>query len=336
MTDLQIYRPTPDELAYTFGGRPPVRTVRPGEALQVYTEDCFGGKVTGLDTLPTAVCRFPYLNPVTGPFHVDGAEPGDTLALHFATIEPARDWAVSSTFPHFGALTSTSHTATLQPPLEERVWWYELDRAGGTVRYRARNSDFAVDLPLDPMHGTVGVAPAAFEARMTITPDAHGGNMDTPELRAGVTVYFGVNVDGALFALGDGHARQGHGEVSGVAVEAAMRTTLVVELLKGVPTPWPRLESDEFLMSTGSARPLEDAFRISQLDLVTWVGGLTGLDELDAYQLVSQAGEAPVGNVCDTNYTMVAKVAKRYLGRAAATEAYHGVHRRLREIVAAL
>jgi acetamidase/formamidase len=164
---------------------------------------------------------------------------------------------------------------------------------------------------------------------MTITPDAHGGNMDTPELRAGVTVYFGVNVDGALFALGDGHARQGHGEVSGVAVECAMRTTLVVELLKGVPTPWPRLESDEFLMSTGSARPLEDAYRISQHDLVTWVGGLTGLDELDALQLVSQAGEAPVGNVCDTNYTMVAKVAKRYLRGA---EAYDGVHARLRGI----
>jgi acetamidase/formamidase len=333
MSELHVYRPAPEELAYTFGGRPAVKRVRPGDVLQVFTEDCFGGKVTSVDALPTAVCQFPYLNPVSGPFHVDGAEPGDTLALHFASIRPARDWAVSSTFPHFGALTSTSHTATLQPPLEERVWWYELSPDSGTVRYRARNSDFTVDLPLDPMHGTVGVAPGAFESRMTITPDAHGGNMDTPELRAGVTVYFGVNVDGALFALGDGHARQGHGEVSGVAVEAAMQTTVVVELLKAVPTPWPRLESDEFLMSTGSARPLEDAFRISQHDLVTWVSGLTALDLLDAYQLVSQAGEAPVGNVCDTNYTMVAKVAKRYLG---AVSAYDGVHSRLRQMAATL
>ncbi|MEU7865206.1 acetamidase/formamidase family protein [Dactylosporangium sp. NPDC049140] len=327
MTELHEYEPKADELAYTFGGRSPVRRVRPGDVLRVYTEDCFGGRVTGIDTLPTSVVEFPFLNPVSGPFFVEGAEPGDTLALHFVSLEPARDWAVSSTFPHFGALTSTSHTATLQPPLEERVWVYELSK--NIVRFSARNSDFVVDLPMDPMHGTVGVAPAAFEARMTITPDAHGGNMDTPELRAGVTVYFGVNVDGALFALGDGHARQGHGEVSGVAVECAMRTTLVVELLKGVPTPWPRLESDEFLMSTGSARPLEDAYRISQHDLVTWVGGLTGLDELDALQLVSQAGEAPVGNVCDTNYTMVAKVAKRYLRGA---EAYDGVHARLRGI----
>jgi hypothetical protein len=87
------------------------------------------------------------------------------------------------------------------------------------------------------------------------------------------------------------------------------------------------LETDAALMSTGSARPLEDAYRISQHDLVTWTAGLTGLDVLDAYQLISQAGEAPVGNVCDPNYTMLAKVGKQYLGTA---RAYDGVHARLR------
>ncbi|MEU7822515.1 acetamidase/formamidase family protein [Catellatospora sp. NPDC049133] len=332
MSEYIEFNPTPEQLAYTFGPNPPVAKVRPGDVLKIRTEDCFGGVVRGFGDLPSQVCRFPYLNPVTGPFFVEGAEPGDTLALHFVSITPARDWAVSSTFPHFGALTSTSHTATLQPPLEERVWVYDIDLAAGVARYSARNSDFTVDLPLDPMHGTVGVAPGAFEARMTITPDAHGGNMDTPELRAGVTAYFGVNVEGALFAVGDGHARQGQGEVSGVAVEAAMETVLVVDLIKGVGTPWPRLESDSHLMATGSARPLEDAFRISQHDLVTWVSELTGLDLLDSLQLVSQAGEAPVGNVCDTNYTMVAKVAKAYLGRAGA---YDGVHNRLKALGAA-
>ena len=329
MSEVREYTPTPEELSYTFGGRAPVARLKPGDTLRVYTEDCFGGVVRGPEDLPSVVCEFPYLNPVSGPFYVEGAEPGDTLAVHFTSIVPARDWAVSSTFPHFGALTSTSHTATLQPPLEERVWRYDVDVAASLVRFSAARSDFTVDLPMDPMHGTVGVAPAAFEARMTITPDAHGGNMDTPELRAGVTAYFGVNVEGALFALGDGHCRQGHGEVSGVAVEAAMRTTVVVDVIKGVATPWPRLESDEFVMSTGSARPLEDAYRISQHDLVTWAAELTGLDLLDAYQLVSQAGEAPVGNVCDPNYTMVAKVAKRYLGRV---DVYGGVHQRLRQV----
>ncbi|MEV0628437.1 acetamidase/formamidase family protein [Nonomuraea wenchangensis] len=323
------YHPKPEELSYTFGGRPPVGKVRPGTILEIFTEDCFGGLVRTVDDLPSRVCEFPYLNPVTGPFHVEGAEPGDTLALHFVRITPARDWAVSTTFPHFGALTGTHTTAMLQPPLEERVWRYDLDLDKGVAVYHARSSDFSVELPLDPMHGTVGVAPGANEARMTITPDAHGGNMDTPELRAGVTVYLGVNVEGGLFAIGDGHARQGHGEVCGTAVESAMNTVVAVELIKGVATPWPRLEDDLHLMSTGSARPLEDAYRISQHDLVTWAAELTGLDTLDAYQLVSQAGEAPVGNVCDTNYTMVAKLPKAYLGGPGV---YESAHERLRAL----
>ncbi|WP_248961088.1 acetamidase/formamidase family protein [Sphaerisporangium perillae] len=323
------YRPAADELSYTFGGRPAVGTIKPGSIVELFTEDCFGGRVRTLDDLPSQVCEFPYLNPVTGPFHVEGAEPGDTLALHFISIEPARDWAVSTTFPHFGALTGTHTTAMLQPPLEEVVWMYEVDVDRRVVRYQARRGDFSVEMPLDPMHGTVGVAPAASEARMTITPDAHGGNMDTPELRAGVTVYLGVNVEGGLFSIGDGHCRQGHGEVCGTAVEAAMNTVVAVELIKGVVTPWPRLEDDGHLMSTGSARPLEDAYRISQHDLVTWTSSLTGLDQLDAYQLVSQGGEAPVGNVCDTNYTMVAKIPKAYLGTP---EVYESAHTRLREL----
>ncbi|TDE57936.1 acetamidase [Nonomuraea mesophila] len=325
------YHPAPEDLSYTFGGRAPVGKVRPGTIVELYTEDCFGGLVRRVDDLPSQVCEFPYLNPVTGPFHVEGAEPGDTLALHFISITPARDWAVSTTFPHFGALTGTHTTAMLQPPLEERVWRYDIDLAKGVAVYHARTSDFSVELPLDPMHGTVGVAPAANEARMTITPDAHGGNMDTPELRAGVTVYLGVNVEGGMFSIGDGHGLQGHGEVCGTAVESAMNTVVAVDLIKGVATPWPRMEDDLHLMSTGSARPLEDAYRISQHDLVTWTSELTGLDTLDAYQLVSQAGQAPVGNVCDTNYTMVAKLAKTYTGGAAV---YDSAHARLRTLAA--
>ncbi|MFG1603715.1 acetamidase/formamidase family protein [Actinoplanes sp. NPDC049265] len=331
MTDVVSYRPSPEELAYTFGGREPVRRVRPGTILELYTEDCFGGRVRTVDDLPSQVCEFPYLNPVTGPFFVEGAAPGDTLAVHFVSITPARDWAVSSTFPHFGALTATHTTAMLHPPLDELVWRYEIDKAAGTVRYQARRGDFSVDLPLDPMHGTAGVAPGAFESRMTIVPDVHGGNMDTPELRAGVTAYFGVNEPGALFALGDGHCRQGDGEVCGTGVEAAMDTVVILDLIKGATTPTPRLETDTSLMSIGSARPLEDAYRMSQHDLVTWSGGLLGLDELDAYQLISQAGQAPVGNVCDPNYTMLARVDKRYLGSAVA---YENIHARLRATAA--
>ncbi|PPK62559.1 acetamidase/formamidase family protein [Actinokineospora auranticolor] len=315
------------EPAYAFGGRAPAMTVAPGTVVELSTEDCFGGAVRGIDDLPSQVCTFPYLNPVTGPIAVEGAEPGDTVAVHFVDIRPTRDWAISTTFPHFGALTATHTTAMLHDALPERVWRYDVDAERGICRFNARDSDLSIELPLDPMHGTVGVAPAAHEVIMSITPGAHGGNMDTPEMRAGTTAYFGVNVPGALISLGDGHCRQGEGEVCGTAVEAAMSTVIVVDLIKGVSTPWPRLESDTHLMSTGTARPLEDAFRISQHDLVTWTADLLSLDALDAYQFVSQAGLAPAGNVVDTNYTMLAKLPKRYL---AETRAYEDVHTRLR------
>jgi acetamidase/formamidase len=326
---LEVVRFQPERYAWTFGGVAPAARVVPGSVLEVFTEDCFAGRVRGPDDLVSRVCEFPYLNPQTGPFWVEGAEPGDTLAVHFVEITPARDWGASTTVPLFGALTSTHLTATLQDPLPERVWMWELDARAGVCRFTAKDSDFSAALPLDPMHGTVGVAPANLEVRSALVPDAFGGNMDTPEMRAGTTCYLGVNVEGALFSLGDGHARQGEGETCGVAVETAMNTVLVIDLIKGRPCPWPRLESATHLMTTGSARPLEDAFRIAQTELVRWLGEELGLSALDAYQFLTQAVESPLANVCDTNYTSVAKVRKDWLP---AVLAFSGTHQRLTEL----
>ena len=321
--EVVSYHPEPNEFAWTFGGVAPVRTVRPGDILELWTEDAFGGKVRTNNDFVSRVIEFPFVNPQTGPFFVEGASPGDTLALHFISIEPARDWAAS---------TSTTHTPTLQDPLPEVVWIYEVDRGSRTVAFSAVRGDFTITLPLEPMHGTVGVAPASLEARSSLVPDAHGGNMDTPEMRAGATCYLGVNVEGALLSIGDGHYRQGEGESCGVAVEGAMNTVVAVEVVKGADTPWPRIENDDYIMSTGSARPLEDAFRIAHWDLVQWLAADYGLDPLDGYQLLTQIAETPVANVCDPNYTFVAKAAKRYLPRA---EIYGGVRGRLLEIAGA-
>jgi len=325
--DVISYRPEPSEFAWTFGGVKPVRMVKPGDVLELWTEDCFAGKVRTSQDFVSKVIDFPFVNPQTGPFYIDGAQAGDTLAVHFIAIEPARDWAASTTVPLFGALTSTTHTPTLQDPLPEIVWIYQVDKQKRTVRFEAPGGGYAVELPLDPMHGTVGVAPAAFEARSCLVPDAHGGNMDTPEMRAGVTCYLGVNVEGALFSIGDGHCRQGEGESCGVAVEAAMDTVVAIDLLKGLQTAWPRIENDDYIISTGSARPLEDAFRIAHWDLVHWLASDYGLDRMDAYQLLSQIAESPVANVCDPNYTFVAKAAKRFLPTA---PAYDGKHEEMK------
>ena len=319
--------PLPDQYSYVFGGREPLLSVAPGDLVEMSTEDCFGGRVTSPDDRPSEVVPFAELNPVSGPIEVRGAEPGDMLAVHFVSIVPARPQAISCTFPFFGALTSTHETAMLGAPLEERVWFYDIDLKAWTATFSARNSDYRIDLPLDPMHGTVGVAPASGEVRLVVTPSTHGGNMDTPEARAGTTLYLPVNVAGAMLSLGDGHARQGEGEVCGTGLESAMNSVIAIDLIKGGAPAWPRLESDEFLMTTGSVRPLEDAFRISQKELVDWTSDLTGMDALDSYQLVSQLGLAPAANVCDPNYTMVAKLPKWSVGTA---QAYGGVHARLR------
>lgn len=329
MTDVYQLAPSAEQYSFHFGGDQPLLRVPSGAIIEVTTEDCFGGYVRTVDDLPSKVCRFPFLNPVSGPIFVEGAEPGDALAVHFIEVKPRRDWAVSSTFPHFGALSTTHTTAMLHDALEERVWLFEIDHERGTCRYSARNSDYVVDLPLDPFHGTVGVAPDAFERIVSLTPSFHGGNMDTPETRAGATLYLPVFRDGALLGLGDGHCRQGEGEVSGVAVEAAMTTTIAVEVIKGAGISTPRLEDDGHIMSVGSVKPLEDAFRISQADMVSWVSTLTGLDTLDALGLVTQTVLSPAGNVVDTNYTMVAKLPKYVLNKASVWDDVHG---RLREV----
>src|SRR5919199_5383512 len=161
--DVVEYAPTRQEYAYTFGGAPPAMRVRPGTALRLWSDDAFGGALRSVDDVSSAKVDLRFVNPQTGPFHVEGAEPGDTLALHFVALEPARDWGASAAIPFFGGLTSTDRTATLQDPLPDTTWIYELDRTRNTVTFAARHSELAVELPVEPMLGTVGVAPTGGE-----------------------------------------------------------------------------------------------------------------------------------------------------------------------------
>jgi acetamidase/formamidase len=310
---VPVYEPDKDDLVFSFGGVDWRWRVRPGQVFEVFTEDCFCGRLRAVTDLPSQCIEYPFVNPQTGPFYVEGAEPGDTLAVHLVGVEPARDWAVSTTVPLFGALTSSKYTPTLQSPLPEMTWIYQVDLQARQVLFAARDSDHQVSLPMEPFLGTIGVAPAAREVRSAVVPEAFGGNMDTPEAKPGATLYFGVNEPGALLSLGDGHYRMGEGEVCGVAVEGAMRTRLIVEIIKGVYCEWPRIEDDDFIMVAGSYRPLEDAYRIAHTELVRWVAQETQLSLMDSYQLVSQTSLPRIANVCDPNYTIVARMPKRVL-----------------------
>ncbi|MBK5217424.1 MAG: acetamidase/formamidase family protein [Propionibacteriales bacterium] len=317
------YKPERSQFAYTFGGAAPVMRVRPGTVLQLWSEDAFNHALTSVNDVASKVLDFRYLNPQTGPFYVEGAEPGDTLAIHVIDLTPARSWGASAAIPFFGGMTSTDRTALLQQALPEATWIYEVDSQAGTVGFQSRFGDFEVALPLAPMLGTVGVAPAGGEVRSSLVPERFGGNMDTPEMKAGTTAYLGVNVEGALFSIGDGHYRQGEGEACGTAVEGAMNSTIMVELIKGKAPLWPRLETDDHWMVVGSSRPMEDSWRIAQLEMIRWFGELFDLHEMDAYQLLSQVTEAPIANVVDPNYSVVIKVRKSLFPTSHAFDRMH-------------
>ncbi len=138
--------------------------------------------------------------------------------------------------------------------------------------------------------------------------------MDAPEVRPGTTVYLPIFHDGAYFYFGDGHARQGHGEVAGTGLETSMDVVLQLDLIEGKTIDWPRLEDDRHIMVAGSARPLIDAFRIAHVELVEWLEEY-GFGRWDAYQLLGQLAESTIANVVDSAYTVVAKFPKRYLPR---------------------
>lgn len=321
------YIPKHDELKYTFGGHQPVLTLERGAILESWTEDCFDGAVKSPGDLPSKVAPIGHDNPQTGPFEINGAEPGDVLAVHIIDLEPAKGYGVSSNYPGFGALTATEYTALLNPPLEEKMWWYTVDKQRNSVSTAIGSRK--VELPMHPFLGCIATAPQRGEVRWTVTPEAYGGNMDYWGVSKGSTVYLPVNVKGALLEFGDGHLLQGEGEIIGTAVESSLNVTLRVDVIKGRSISWPRLENDEYLMTTGSYRPLEDAVRIAYTELVHWLTEDYGLTTMDAYELCSQTGIIDVAQVCDPNYTVVAKIAKKYLPSA---KAFGGIHDALKRL----
>jgi acetamidase/formamidase len=307
------WTPSHEELVYTFGGAAPRQRIRPGTRVVTWTEDCFDGAVKTPRDLPSRVMAPGHDNPQTGPFHVEGAEPGDTLAVHLIRVEPARPYAVSSFGPGFGALVGTDRTAMLGSDFPETTWRYDVDAARGIARTVSGDGSLAWEIPLAPFLGCLGVAPAGGEVRTTIVPGPFGGNMDCPEVRAGNTVFFGVNVPGALLSLGDGHYAMGEGEIMGAAVEGAMNVELYVELLKRQATPVPRIENLDEVMFVGSGRPLEDAARVAFKSMVNWVQAHTRLGEMDAYQFVSQNSRAMIVELVDPEYTVLVRLDKSRL-----------------------
>ena len=285
----------------------PVMTVSPGDRIAVETRDAFSGLIKTEQDKPSEKIRMPFANPQNGPIMVEGAEPGDALAVHIEKMQPRGEQprGTCAMIPEFGALTGTSYTATLNDPLPEIV--RKIVVTDETVEWSQR-----VTLPYQPHIGTLSCSPE-IDSISSLTPDNHGGNMDLPDMGPGTVTYLPVRVPGARLFIGDAHACQGDGEVCGVAVEHASLTTIRVDLIKNWAIEWPRLESDELIMAIGSARPLEDATRIAYRELIRWMVASHGFDQWDAYMMLSQCGRVRLGNFVDPKYTVGAAVAKNYL-----------------------
>lgn len=299
----------PGQGAYVIGPyNEPVATVTPGEKVVIETMDAFENRITSPDDDITQIITLPFVNPLTGPIYVEGAEKGDTLAVTIHDIEVTRNYGVSALIPDFGGLCGTVFTRTLQPALPAKVMIHPINDGHIT---------FSEDLPIaaipyEPFYGTIGTAPE-IEAISSLAPGFHGGNMDAADVCPGNTVFLPVNVPGALFHVGDGHAAQGDAEVCGVATEIPTRGTFTFDVIKGSVIGTPRVDSDEFIMAIGSARPMEDAARIAFYELIMWLEADYGIDRLVAYQLCSQVARVRLANMVDILYSVVAKFPKKYL-----------------------
>ena len=307
------YIPKHEELTYTFGGVPAVKRIKSGTRIVSWTEDCFDGDVKTAADLPSKVMKPGHDNPQTGPFHIEGAEPGDTVSVHIIRLEPARVYGIASFLPGFGAVVPTEQTAVLGSSFPETTWRYDLNATRDVARGRSRDGRYTWDVPLRPFLGCLGVAPAMNEARSTIVPGPFGGNMDCPEVRPGNTVFLGVNVPGAMLSFGDGHYAMGEGEIIGTAIEGAMDVEVYVELIKKQATPVPRIENADEVMFVGSGRPLEDAARVAYKAMIGWVKERTGMSELDTYSFVSQNTRGTIVQMVDPEYTVLVGIPKNRL-----------------------
>ena len=293
---------------YTIGRyAEPVLRVKPGTRVVVETKDAFEGKIETERHWPSQLIEMPFTNPQNGPILVDGARKGDVLAVYIESIKPRGPQPRGTTcfLPEFGLLVGTDYTATLNEPLPETVRKVTVDEDG--IGWNDR-----ITLPYTPFIGTIGVAPE-IDSISSLWPGKHGGNMDLPDVAEGNVIYLPVRADDGYLYLGDCHATQGDGEICGVAIEMAAEVSLVVDLIRDWPIQWPRVESEDWIMSVGSVRPLEDAVRIAYRDLIYWMAEQYGFDRLEAYMLLTQCGKVRVGNVVDPNYTVGASISRNYL-----------------------
>jgi amidase len=297
---LTTHRFEPEGFFNTIGQHPPALRVQPGDTVVMQTLDAAGIDHTGAQ-------RGERPNPQSGPIWVDGAAAGDALEVRIVRLTPSRTrgW---TRYPLAPNVVDPERAARL--PERETADW-AIDVAAESVRLVDPPPTLAtLELGLEPMIGCFGVAPADGEAISTSTCGPYGGNMDWRGFRPGTIVWFPVSVPGALLFAGDGHARQGDGEISGTGVEVSMEMELQLDLRKDWPIRWPRgITFDGVEMFTvGNARPLDQALQHATTEMLAWLETDYGLDTVAASHLMGQTVRYDVGNVFNPAYTVICRM----------------------------
>jgi len=286
---------------------PPALRIKPGDRVVTKTIDASGTDWNGKTVSPGP-------NPQIGPFYVEGAEAGDMLVVTIERLETNRATAYSGSLLAPYTIDPAAIAARVDREARRVTW--TIDKARGIARLdQADLQPGGFELPLKPMLGCIGTAPARKEAIGTTVPGPFGGNMDYASMGAGVSLMLPVNEPGALLFMGDGHARQGEGEVAGTGLETSLDVEFRVDLVKKKAIGWPRIETETFVMTLGSARPLIEAFQHATTELQRWLMADYGLTERGAQTLLGQAAEYEIANVVDPNFTVVAKIRKGLLPR---------------------
>jgi amidase len=281
---------------------PPVLHAFPGDTIRTWTVDA-----GGVD--PQGVRRSQGGNPETGPFFIEGAFPGDTLVVKLTKVRLNRDSAESGDQTVGSALNTGYIQDTKYKDNFDSSW--VLDREKGIARLKNPSEHLKnYTVKLQPMMGCIAVAPPAHQAMRTGFLGSYGGNMDYNQMREGTTLYLPVYAPGALLFIGDGHAAQGDGELTGDALETSMQVEFTVNLIKGEAMGGPRAENDEYLMSLGIGNSLDDALRMATTRLTNWLQKDYKLEPNEAAIVLGTAMRYDIAEVVDPLVHIVAKVRK--------------------------
>lgn len=272
---------------------PPALRVPSGAVVEAFTKEATDGQLDAESSAEDVTkLDFEPIHPLTGPVFVEGAQPGDVLAVTLHEIEVGQ-WGWSAISPGFGWLADEFPDAYLKT--------FRIEKGAREARFNER-----ISIPIRPFPGVMGVAPATEEMLSTIPPRANGGNMDDRDLVAGTTVYFPVFVPGALFSLGDTHALQGDGEVCGTALEAPMRIVYEVRVIKGGRSiSEPQYENADYYAVTAFAETIDEAAKKATRFMIDYLVEEHGLERNEAYVLASLAAHLKIAEVVDAPHWLV-------------------------------